>query len=279
MYPTRDSVAPAAEAKGDPSQTLANKTTWLPPGAWYNGLTGEVHSVSAEEGVNHTRGYTLGEVPMWFKGGAVIPYLPLKSLPSLVGVAAQQYTYLGFRVLPGDIGTGSTYVYEDDGSSTAYLKGAHVWTSCNFSSSVVASISPSVPSTTITISSTTIPYSYDTFPKSRAYQLRLPNRGPPASVMLNGAPVPFSRWGAVHASRKTPPTSQWYYAFDEDEGIGPVIDLVGIDTGELTYLLTYLLTCLLTYLPRTTYLLTYLLTYLPTYLLTYLLVLIYLLTY
>ena len=83
-------VAPAGEPKGDPSQTLARKTTWLPPGTWYDGLTGEVSVVSAEAGVNHTRGYTLGEVPMWFKGGAVVPYIPLKSLPSLVGVATKQ---------------------------------------------------------------------------------------------------------------------------------------------------------------------------------------------
>lgn len=86
--------------------------------------------------------------------------------------------------------------------------------------------------TTIAIASTpsgSAPYA--NFPKSRAYQLRLPNRGPPALVELNGVAVPFVRWGAVRASRQTPPTSQWYYAFEEDEGLGPVIDLVDVDTS------------------------------------------------
>ena len=93
-------VAPAGEPKGDPSQTLASKTTWIPPGKWYNGLTGELTTVTAAQGINHTRGYTLGEVPMWFKSGAVVPYLPLKSLPSLAGVATKQVLRPDVPALP-----------------------------------------------------------------------------------------------------------------------------------------------------------------------------------
>ena len=51
---------------------------------------------------------------------AVIPYIPLRSLRSLVGVADSQWAHLGFRVIPGSL-SGSTSVYEDDGKTTAYL--------------------------------------------------------------------------------------------------------------------------------------------------------------
>ena len=71
---------------------------------------------------------------MWAKAGAVIPYLPLKSLRTLVGVATKQYEYLGFKLIPGGNSSSSTKVYEDDGNSTDYLDGtSHVWTHCNVS--------------------------------------------------------------------------------------------------------------------------------------------------
>ena len=49
-------------------------------------------------------------------------------------------------------------------------------------------------------------------------------------VSVNGVNVPFVRMGAVLAKRKAPPTAQWYYAFEEDEGLGPVIDLPASQT-------------------------------------------------
>ena len=60
-------TAPAGEAKGDPSQTLATKETWLPMGTWFDTLTGKVTTVAAEAGALFSRGYTLGEIPAWFK--------------------------------------------------------------------------------------------------------------------------------------------------------------------------------------------------------------------
>ena len=74
---------------------------------------------------------------MWAKAGSVIPYLPLKSLHSLVGVATKQYEYLGFKLIPGHAldhegvprNHSHAAVYEDDGNSTAYLDGSsHVYT-------------------------------------------------------------------------------------------------------------------------------------------------------
>merc|ERR1711990_1126953 len=48
---------------------------------------------------------------------------------------------------------------------------------------------------------------------------------------MNNVEISYDRFGAVAASRSSPPSSQWYYAFEEDEGLGPVIDLVGVSTN------------------------------------------------
>jgi len=227
-------VAPITAAaqgdNGDPTQKLATKQVWIPPGAsWYNGLTGELHTAGASlEGELHTRGYTLGEVPMWFRSGAVVPYLPLSSLPSLTGVAHKQYDFLGFRVVPSTKG-GSGTAYEDDGSTTGYLGNTFVRTTCT--------VSVAEGRTDVTITSDGADKAYRDFPKQRSYQIRLLNALPPrnVSVSVPGSAaitaVPFVRFGAVKASRSTPPSSQWYYAFDEDEGLAVVVDLVGVPTS------------------------------------------------
>jgi len=115
-------------------------------------------------------------------------------------------------------------VYEDDGSTTAYLDGvSHVWTTCN--------TTETAQKITVTIASHAPgPTPYAAFPKKRAYQIRLPNRAPPQSVSVGGVPVPFVRFGAVLASRTTPPANQWYYSFEQDVGLGAVIDIVGVAT-------------------------------------------------
>ena len=36
----------------------------------------------------------------------------------------------------------------------------------------------------------------------------------------------------MEAARRAPHDSQWYYSFEEDEGLGPVIDIVNVPTAE-----------------------------------------------
>ncbi len=77
------------------------------------------------------------------RGGAVIPSIPLVAgdmLGSLIlklyylhaGLAMRQYTSLEFSVFVTDGKTGSTVVYEDDASTTAYLKGDAVFTTAAY---------------------------------------------------------------------------------------------------------------------------------------------------
>ena len=128
-----------------------------------------------------------------------------------------------FFTFSGGTGKQSTAVYEDDGSTTAYLdRSSFVWTTCNVTATPGGS-------TSVTIASAG---GYATFPATRSYQIRLPNAAPPSKVTVGGAEVAYSRFGAVAASRSAPPTNQWYYAFEEDEGLGPVIDIVGVSTDK-----------------------------------------------
>ena len=235
-------TAPSGVAGADINAT-AKKSIWMPPGSWFDALTGKLTSIDAAAGAVVTRGYTLGEVPMFYRGGAVIPYLPLESFASLVGLGVKQYSFLGFRVVPGAGGNAqSTAVYEDDGGNTDYLAGnAHVWTTCNVTTSTThaASVAASNQVTTVTIKSTPSgPAPYTKFPASRAYQIRLPNGAPPSSVSIQvGQPyatqgaVPYVRFGNVASSRAIPQAHQWYYSFAEDQGVGPVVDLVGVPTN------------------------------------------------
>ena len=216
-------TSPAAPYSFGPG--LANKTTWLPAGAWYDTTTGALISVPAgAAGLSHTGTYTLAQVPLWYVAGAVIPYLPLRSLPVL-GLASKQYTYLGFKIAPGGSGAGSTAVYEDDGVTTAYLTAnAYAWTTAAY-----ATVGAT---TTVTISTNG---TFPELPATRAYQLRLLNVGTLSSVTVNGVPVPYSRFGSTAARNGAPPASQWYWEFSTQQGgMGPVVDVVGAATGGVT---------------------------------------------
>jgi hypothetical protein len=214
-------VTPAAAYAFGPG--LAAKTTWLPPGAWYDTTTGAMLTGAAGAGTAHAGTYTLAQIPLFYAAGAVIPYLPLRSLP-VVGLAAQQYTFLGFKIVPG-AASGAGSAYEDDGVTTAYLtKGASARTTAAYTTAAGA--------TTVTISTAG---AYPELPATRAYQIRVLNGGALASVTVNGVAVPYNRFGAVAAADRVPAASQHYWAFDVDQGgMGPVVDVVGVPTAAAT---------------------------------------------
>ena len=215
-------TAPAAPYAFGPG--LAAKTTWLPPGAWYDTTTGALTTVPAGPGAQWAGTYTLAQVPLWYVAGAVIPYFPLRSL-SVLGLASKQYTFLGFKIAPGGSGAGSAAVYEDDGVTTAYLTdGAFAWTTAAYATAGAT--------TTVTISTNG---TYPSLPATRAYQIRVLNGGALASVTVNGAAVPYARFGAAAARGAPPPASQWYWEFAPQQGgMGPVVDVVGASTSGVT---------------------------------------------
>jgi len=204
---------------------LAQKTTWLPPGTWVDANTGVVTTV-ADSDVAHTitKAYAINEIPLWYVAGSVLPYIPLRSLPSSIGNAAKQYTFLGFKIVPGGT-SGSTQVYEDDGATTAYLtSNASAWTTASYTSS----------GNTLTVTIAT-QGGYPELPATRAYQIRVLNGAPVASVSVNGAAVAYNRFGKIASVSRVPSSSQYYYDFSLlPDGMGPVIDVVGASTSATT---------------------------------------------
>ena len=222
-------VAPANPTVKADLFSLAWKLTWLPDGSWYNAVSGAVTVASGGETfVNKT--YSISEMPVWYKSGAVLPMLPLRSLPSLVGNAAQQYTFLSWVLVPG-AATGSGRVYEDDGATTAYLTdNAFVFTTCSFVSQG--------DTTTLTVSSQGA--GFPEFPRSRALQFRFLNGAPVLSVTANGVAVPYARHGKVASRNRAPTASVHYYDFAPGEWLGPVIELANVDTASpLTVVVTF----------------------------------------
>jgi len=170
-----------------------------------------------------TSSYGIGEIPMWYQAGAVIPYVPLRSMRTSVGNAMRQYTFLGFKIVPG-LTKGDTSVYEDDGITTQYLtQSAYAWTRFNYT----------VNGNTLTITMATTG-SFKELPSSRAYQIRLLNFQPAVSVNVNGAAVEYNRFGKISAMGAVPSSHQYYYDFSLlPEGMGPVIDVVNMPTNKL----------------------------------------------
>jgi len=204
---------------------MASKTTWLPPGTWVDANTGVVTTVAPTDSAHYlTKSYAINEVPLWFVAGSVIPYVPLRSQASSIGNGAKQYTFLGFKIVPGG-SSGNVSVYEDDGATTAYLtSNAFAWTTATYTSTG--------SSLTVTISTAG---SYPQLPATRAYQIRVLNGAPVSSVTVNGVTVPYNRFGKIASVSKPPPANQYYYDFSLlPDGMGPVIDLVGVSTTATT---------------------------------------------
>jgi hypothetical protein len=230
-------VSPVISA-GNASQVgigpgLAGKATWLPPGGWVCACSGVLTVVPPGDAQRYvSKAYHISETPLFYAAGAVLPYLPLRSLPSSVGNAARQYSFLGWRIVPGS-SAGAGSVYEDDGSTTAYLtEQAHA------TSTLTYTLAPDASTMTITLSPPS-GAGYPLLPQLRSYQLHLLNSGPLASVLAGGSAVPFVRYGAV-AARSTPPAaSQHYYDVSPQPwGMGAVIDLVGVPASALPLILT-----------------------------------------
>ena len=100
-------VAPVVE-KGATERTL-----YLPKGAWYDFWTNQRH----EGGAEITRKVDLETIPLYVRAGAIVPMGPVKQY-----TAEKVDAPLDISVYPG--ADGAFLLYEDDGSSFEYRKGA-----------------------------------------------------------------------------------------------------------------------------------------------------------
>jgi len=169
-------LAPVTAAMDSDSQ-LATKSIWLPPGEWIEWFTGAHLSGPARI----ERKFSLGQIPIYVRAGAVIPMQP-----KMQYTGEKPVDPLILNIFPGDQGTGR--VYADEGDTLGYKENAYTWTTINHSR---------LPddSTKVEI----LPED-GTFPgmlADRGYEIRLPGAWPPERVMYDGRAVPFAPEGAL----------------------------------------------------------------------------------
>jgi len=222
-------VAPAL-APSDNVTSMTSVRVWLPRGTWVEKHSSTVFDIDSPGGLVLDRRYDLSEVPVFIKGGAVIPSLPtyppeqdshsVYRQGSSIGGAQRAYSTVVLTVYPGD-SKGSCKIYEDDGHSSAYTAGAFGWTHVVYNRNTThfnMSIS-SRPSADAT-STSNLP-----FPASRTYVLRLVNAFPPRRVQINGIDIPQAKYDESNEP-------DWSYTGSVHAGAD---DNVWADSGEAWY--------------------------------------------
>ena len=101
----------------DPDTRLSRAAAWLPDGEWFDFFSGQHY---AGDSWNAVYG-TLRDVPVFARAGAIVPLGPRVGKGGVETPAA-----LTVNVFPG--ADGSFALYEDEGNSMDYLKGAHAIT-------------------------------------------------------------------------------------------------------------------------------------------------------
>jgi len=165
-------VAPIT-APMDEGSELAAESIWLPPGDWIEGYTGtRLHGPAVVE-----RKFSLGQIPVYVKAGAVIPMQP-----KMLHTGEKPVDPLILTIFPGESGAGR--VYDDQGNSPAYQKNECTWTTIRHSQLKDGSqrivISP-------------IQGSYQGMLAERGYEIRLPGTWPPERVREGNRVIPFSQ--------------------------------------------------------------------------------------
>jgi alpha-glucosidase (family GH31 glycosyl hydrolase) len=164
-------VAPITSQGKGPGK-IAAQTVWFPENStWWNWFTGE----RIEGGSNLLQADDINEFPLYARGGTPIPMQPYQSR-----MATAPLSTLVLRCYPGENGkTGWSRLYEDDGTTTAYTKGAF--------STTALSYTRKGDLTTIEIYPTKGEFNCQL--SERAYQVALPDTSEIVSASVNGAPA------------------------------------------------------------------------------------------
>jgi alpha-glucosidase (family GH31 glycosyl hydrolase) len=154
-----------------PASGLASKTVWVPPGEWIEWFTGaRLRGPATAE-----RSFTLDELPVYVRAGAVVPMQP-----KMRHTGEKPVDPLIATIFPGD--SGATRVYEDAGDTLGYRHGEAAWTGISHWRQADGARK---------IEILPVEGSYPGMPVERGYEIRLPGALPPGSVTYQGRAVPF----------------------------------------------------------------------------------------
>ena len=180
-------IASPVTSPGDKVTGLAEETVWLPDGDWMEWPTGKHFAgpVSVE------RSFTISQIPVYVKAGAIIPMQP-----PMLDTGEKAVDPLNVNVWPLErfiddvLPRSSSYsLYEDSGVSVDYQRGVFARTP------IKATQSPLPTSVTLRVEIGPVEGSYPGMLKTRGYELRLPADWPPVSVTVNGKALPFAKPG------------------------------------------------------------------------------------
>jgi len=167
-----DLLAAPVTAKTDRDTGLAHRRIWLPPGRWYEWWSGAL--LHGDQ--THRRAFTLDEIPLYARAGAVIPLSSAwESARSAGGVGGRAPSGgIALVCVPG--GDGRTRLYEDDGETCGYRSGEFAWTTIEHRATASGR--------SITIHP---PEGDPGFcAGERSWEIRLPAVLPPRRVLVNG---------------------------------------------------------------------------------------------
>ncbi len=188
-----DLLAVPVTVKARPATGLAEVRIWLPPGGWFEWGSG-AHIDGGPRGTWMTRSYTRSEIPLFARAGSVVPLYPpmpsLASVPDTLILACMPSGGAG-----GEQTRGQGRLYEDDGSTTAYLAGACAWT--DFLQREAGGVR--------TVRIAPRQGSYRGMAARRAYEIRLVGTFPPRSVQVNGRSYARANGGS------SPAPETWVY--------------------------------------------------------------------
>jgi hypothetical protein len=164
-------AAPVA-TQADKVTGLASEKIWLPAGKWIEWPTGKHLDGPAQV----ERSFSIDQIPVYLKAGAIVPMQP-----PMLYTGEKPVDPLIVNIWPLEPGANSSYsVYEDSGESVKYQYGEFARTP----------IKAAQTGDILRVEIGPVEGSYPGMLKTRGYELRLPADWPPASVTVNGVPVP-----------------------------------------------------------------------------------------
>ncbi len=193
-------VAPVTSPR-DETTELATVRVWLPEGQWVDTATGEM----LEGGRTVRRNYLLQEIPVFVRGGTLVP-----GQPPVTRLCEGSYPDLVVTAYPG--GEGRYDLYEDDGVSEDYQRGRFATIPLHQRSGAAShevTVGPAKGR-------------YRGFKKLRSLEVRLAASVPPARVMVGGKQLDWSH---------RPCKQGWWY---DGDAATVVVRLRKIDLAEAT---------------------------------------------
>ena len=147
------------------------QSTWLPEGKWFEWQTGTL--LDGNRIVN--RSFTVDEMPLYVREGAIIPMQP-----DMKNTSAQKVDPLILNIFPGEKGV--TKIYDDAGDDQNFKKGAYSFTDVSFNKS----------KNKINVEIKPVMGKYKGMLTERAYEIRIINSFPALNIKVNGEEIKYS---------------------------------------------------------------------------------------